>query len=133
MLKRIFIVAFTMTLFFMQNVYAEEVTVYVGDDNTTYCVDNSTVEYTEKHSDIAFKAKVISYYKTYSPQTEWYFFEEEEDGTVAYVVGEGGYAHTVKRGDEPAYSVYKFCLKYLYGGSSGSHGKHKDDPYFTGG
>ena len=89
---------------------AEEVTVYY-DGETQYCVDDQTIEYT--CSDIAFKVKVVSYYRTYSPQENWYFFEEEEDGTTAYVIGEGGMAHTVKRADEPAYSVYKFCLKHL--------------------
>ena len=116
MLKKIFMaVALFMTTltFAAQNAYAQEVTVYNDEETrTTYCVEDSTITYT--NFDIAFKVKVISYEKTYSPQEQWYFFEEEEDGTVAYVVGEGGMARTVKRADEPAYSIYKFCLKYLY-------------------
>ena len=105
---------FMMTLTFAaQNAYAEQVEVYTDSETrTTYYVDDSTIEYT--NSDIAFKVKVIRCEKTYSPQEQWYFFEEEEDGTVAYVVGEGGTAHTVKRADEPAYSVFKFCQKYLH-------------------
>ena len=123
MLKRIFMAAavFMMTLVFAaQNAYAQEVTVYNNaETRTTYCVDDSTIAYT--NSEIAFKVKVISYEKTYSPQEQWYFFEEEEDGTVAYVIGEGGMAHTVKRADEPAYSIFKFCLKHL-------HIHHHDQP-----
>lgn len=92
---------------------AAEVTVYNGSA-TTYCVDDESIAYTNLPSDIAFKAKVVSYQKTYSPQSQWYFFEEEEDGTIACVIGEGSQAKTVKRADEPAYSVYKFCVKHLY-------------------
>ena len=118
MLKKIFIsVAFLMmTLTFAaQNVHAEQVEVYTDSDTrTTYYVEDSSITYT--NSDIAFKVKVIVCEKTYSPQEQWYFFEEEEDGTVAYVVGEGGMARTVKRADEPAYSIFKFCLKHLHGG-----------------
>lgn len=118
MLKKICIAAalFVLTLTFAtQDACAKEVEAY--NDNatrTTYCIDDSTITYT--NSDIAFKVKVIVYEKTYSPQAQWYFFEEEEDGTVAYVVGEGGRAHTVKRADQPAYSIFKLCLKYLHGG-----------------
>ena len=93
-----------------QSAYADEVTVY-DKGRTTYCVDDATIMYT---SDISFKVKVISYESTYSPVENWYFFEEEEDGTVAYVIGEGGRAHTVKRADQPAYSIFKYCLKYLH-------------------
>lgn len=118
MLKKIFMAAalFMMTLTFAaQDACAQEVEVYNdADTRTTYCVDDSTITFT--NGDIAFKVKVISYEKTYSPQVNWYFFEEEEDGTVAYVVGEGGMARTVKRADQPAYSIFKFCLKHLHGG-----------------
>ena len=99
-------------LFSAPNAYAEEVIVHTESD-TTYCVDDLSVAYTNMPSDVAFKAKVITYHKTYSPQSEWYFFENEEDGTVAYVVGEGGMAKTVKATDEPAYSVYNYCLKHF--------------------
>ena len=116
MLKKVFM---TVTLFMMmwnfcvQSAKAQQIEVYHDSDTrTTYYVDYSSITYT--NYDIAFKAKVIIYEKTYSPQEEWYFFEEEENGTVAYVVGESGMAHTVKRADEPAYSIFKFCLKYLY-------------------
>ena len=116
MLKKICMVTaiFVMTLTLaVQNAYAQEVEVY-HDSNTrtTYYVDDSSITYT--NSDIAFKVKVMIYEKTYSPQEQWYFFEEEEDGTTAYVVGEGGMAHTVKRADEPAYSIFKYCQKYLF-------------------
>ncbi|MBR4904760.1 MAG: hypothetical protein IKZ53_08810 [Selenomonadaceae bacterium] len=115
-MKKVFMAAaiFMMTLIFAaQNACAQEVEVYTDSETrTTYCVDDSTITYT--NFDIAFKVKVVSYEKTYSPQEQWYFFEEEEDGTVAYVVGEGGFAHTVKRADEPAYSIFKFCLKHLH-------------------
>ena len=115
MLKKICMAAafFMMTLIFaVQNAYAQEIEVY-NDSNTrtTYYVEDSSIAYT--NSDIAFKVKVIVYEKTYSPQEYWCFFEEEEDGTFSYVVGEGGMAHTVKRADEPAYSVFKYCQKYL--------------------
>ena len=113
MSKKIFmtVALFVFALAFVAtSAYAEEVTVYNSKD-TTYCVDTSSIVYT--NSDIAFRVKVISYYKTYSPKVEWYFFEEEEDGTFAYVIGEGGMAHTVKRADEPAYSVFKYTQKYL--------------------
>ena len=119
MLKKIFMAVtfFVLTLTFApQNAHAEQVEVYTDSDTrTTYYVEDSSITYT--NSDIAFKVKVVVCEKTYSPQEQWYFFEEEEDGTVAYVVGEGGMARTVKRADEPAYSVFKFCLKRLYGGS----------------
>ena len=67
-----------MTLTFaVQNAYAQEVEVY-NDSNTrtTYYVEDSSITYT--NSDIAFKVKVIVCEKTYSPQEQWYFFEEEE-------------------------------------------------------
>ena len=110
MLKKICmaVAIFMMTLTFaVQNAYAQEVEVY-NDTNTrtTYYVEDSSIAYT--NSDIAFKVKVIVYEKTYSPQKYWCFFEEEEDGTTAYVVGEGGMARTVKRADKPAYSVFKY-------------------------
>ena len=123
MLRKIFmaVALFMMTLTFTaENVCAEEVAVYNDEINrTTYCVEDSTIAYT--NSDIAFKVKVITYEKTYSPQEDWCYFEEEEDGTWAYVIGEGGRAHTVKRADEPAYSVFKFCIKHL-------HSRHHNQP-----
>ena len=121
MLKKICMVAalFMMTLIFAaHNAYAQQVEVY-HDSNTrtTYYVEDSSISYT--NSDIAFKVKVIVCEKTvcektYSPQEYWCFFEEEEDGTFSYVVGEGGMAHTVKRADKPAYAVFKYCQKYLH-------------------
>lgn len=107
---------FVLTLAFTApNAYAQEVEVYHNyDTRTTYYVEDSSITY--DNSDIAFKVKVMIYEKTYSPQEQWYFFEEEEDDTTAYVVGEGGMAHTVKRADEPAYSIFKYCQKYLLGG-----------------
>ena len=115
MFNKIFILmAFlVMSLFFFsQNAFAQEIEIFHDfSTRTTYYVEDSSISYT--NYDIAFKAKVLVYEKTYSPQEKFYFFDEEEDGTVAYVVGEGGMAHTVKRTDEPAYSIFKFCLKYL--------------------
>ncbi|MBR5912906.1 MAG: hypothetical protein IKZ58_00865 [Selenomonadaceae bacterium] len=129
MLKKIFLAAFLMAmLVFTQNVSAEEVEVYNNENSrTTYCVDTSSIRNTG-HDSSSFTVRVVTYEKTYSPQEDFYYFVKE-GGEILYTLGEGGSMNKVSRGDEPAYSIYKYCSQYL----KDHHHPINDDDYFTGG